>query len=77
VGMTTQHTKDFLSAAENVKNITVVEDSSVDRGGCVIETDFGAIDARIVSQLNELEQRILEVSPIKTRLKTATTTPQD
>ncbi len=77
VGMTTQHTKDFLSAAENVKNISVVEDSTVDRGGCVIETDFGAIDARIVSQLNELEQRILEVSPIKTRLKTATTAQQD
>lgn len=77
VGMTTQHTKDFLSAAENVKNITVVEDSTIDRGGCVVETDFGAIDARIVSQLNELEQRILEVSPIKTRLKTATTAQQD
>lgn len=77
VGMTSQHTKDFLSAAENVKNITVVEDSTIDRGGCVVETDFGAIDARIVSQLNELEQRILEVSPIKTRLKTATTAQQD
>ncbi|HHU37529.1 MAG TPA: flagellar assembly protein FliH [Treponema sp.] len=77
VGMTTQHTKDFLAAAENVKNITVVEDSTVDRGGCLIETDFGAIDAKIVSQLNELEQRILEVSPIKTRLKTATSAQQD
>ena len=49
--MTTQHIKDFLSAAENIKNITVVEDSTVDRGGCVIETDFGAIDAKIASQL--------------------------
>jgi len=77
LGMTSQHTKDFLAAAENVKNISVVEDSTIDRGGCVIETDFGAIDARIVSQLNEIEQRILEVSPIKTRLKTATTAQQD
>lgn len=77
VGMTSEHTKDFLAAAENVKNITVVEDSTVDRGGCLIETDFGAIDAKIVSQLNELEQRILEVSPIKTRLKTATSAQQD
>jgi len=71
VAMTTQHIKDFLAQAENVKNITVVEDSTVDRGGCVIETDFGAIDAKIVSQLNELEQRILEVSPIRSRIKTA------
>jgi flagellar assembly protein FliH len=48
-----------------------VEDSSVDRGGCIVETDFGAIDARISSQLTELEQRILEISPIKTITKTS------
>ena len=70
VKMTTEHTKNFISAAENIKNITVVEDSTVDQGGCIIETDFGAVDARITSQLNELEQKILEISPIKTKIKT-------
>ncbi len=70
VGMTTEHTKNFISSAENIKNITVVEDSTVDQGGCIIETDFGAVDARIASQLNELEQKILEISPIKTKIKT-------
>ena len=70
VALTTEHTKNFLSVAENVNNITVVEDSTVDPGGCIIDTDFGAIDARISSQLNELEQKILEISPIKTKLKT-------
>lgn len=73
VTLTTEHTKNFLAAAENVSNITVVEDSTVDPGGCIIDTDFGAIDARIASQLNELEQKILEISPIKTKLKTAST----
>ncbi len=77
VAMTTQHIKDFLTTAENIKNITVVEDSTIDRGGCVIDTDFGAIDAKIVSQLNEIEQRILEVSPIRTRIKTANPVTQD
>ncbi|MGP1577284.1 MAG: flagellar assembly protein FliH [Treponema sp.] len=67
VGLTTEHTKDFLAAAENVKNITVIEDLTVDSGGCIVETDFGSIDARIASQLHELEQRILEISPIKTK----------
>lgn len=71
VGLTTEHTKAFLTAAENIKNITVVEDLSVDAGGCIIETDFGSVDARIASQLHELEQRILEISPIKTRVATA------
>jgi len=35
--------------SENVKSVTVLEDSSVDRGGCIIETDFGQIDARVSS----------------------------
>ena len=63
--LTSEHTKEFIEAVENIKNITFAEDSSVDRGGCIIETDFGAIDARISSQLSELEQKILEISPIK------------
>lgn len=67
--LTSAHTKDFMQMVENVKSITVVEDSTVDRGGCVIETDFGQIDARISSQLNEIEERILESAPIKARAK--------
>ena len=70
VQLTSEHTKDFMEAVESIKNITVAEDSSVEKGGCIIETDFGAIDARISSQLNELEQKILEISPIKTVTKT-------
>lgn len=68
--LTSEHTKDFMRLIESVKNIGVVEDSSVDRGGCIIETDFGEIDARISSQLSELEQKILEISPVKTRART-------
>jgi flagellar assembly protein FliH len=63
------HTKDFMQIVENVKSITVVEDNTVDRGGCVIETDFGQIDARISSQLSEIEERILEIAPIRSRAK--------
>ncbi|MEL3907495.1 MAG: flagellar assembly protein FliH [Treponemataceae bacterium] len=70
LALTTEHTRNFLTVAENVNNITIVEDSTVDPGGCIVDTDFGAIDARILSQLNELEQKILEISPIKTKLKT-------
>ena len=69
LALTSEHSKEFLTAAENVKNITIVEDSSVEKGGCIIETDFGSIDARISSQLAELEQKILDISPIKTNIK--------
>jgi flagellar assembly protein FliH len=67
--LSTEHVKDFVQLAENAKKITVVEDTTVDKGGCVIETDFGEIDARIASQLNELEEKILEVAPIRARGK--------
>jgi flagellar assembly protein FliH len=65
--LTTEHTKNFIQMMEGVKGIQVVEDSAVDPGGCIIETDFGEIDARIASQLAELEAKIMEVSPIKTK----------
>jgi len=67
--ITTEHTKDFLRMVENVKSITVLEDSSVDKGGCIIETDFGQIDARISSQLKEIEEKILDIVPIKTGIE--------
>jgi len=69
VELTTEHIKDFIARCEGVKNITVVEDVSVDKGGCIIETDFGSIDARISSQLHELEQKVVEASPMKMQAK--------
>jgi flagellar assembly protein FliH len=66
--LTTEHTKNFIQMMEGT-SIHVVEDSTVDSGGCIIETDFGEIDARISSQLAELETKILETSPIKTKPK--------
>jgi len=65
--LTSEHVKDFMKMVENVKSITVLEDSTVDRGGCIIETDFGQIDARISSQLHEIEERILELMPIRSK----------
>jgi flagellar assembly protein FliH len=70
VKLSTEHMKDFIKLVEGSKSIQVVEDSSVDQGGCIIETDFGEIDARISSQLAELETKILEISPIKAKAKT-------
>ena len=69
--LTTDHTQHFIKMLEGVKSIQVAEDSSVDPGGCIIETDFGEIDARISSQLAEMEARILQVSPMKARAKAA------
>lgn len=65
--LTSEHVKDFMKMVENVKSITVMEDSSVDKGGCIIETDFGQIDGRVSSQLHEIEEKILELMPIRSK----------
>ncbi|MDR2494827.1 MAG: flagellar assembly protein FliH [Spirochaetaceae bacterium] len=75
--LTTDHIKDFIQTLEGPRNIQVQEDSSVDKGGCVIETDFGEIDARISSQLTELETKIMETVPIKTKSKPVRTSASD
>jgi flagellar biosynthesis/type III secretory pathway protein FliH len=66
--LATDHKDDFIKQVEGANSIQIVEDTTVDPGGCIIETDFGEIDARISSQLAELESKILEVSPIKSTM---------
>ena len=63
--LSTAHIEEFTKQLESSGTIEILEDSSIDAGGCVVETDFGAIDARIANQLAELEAKILELSPIK------------
>ncbi|AFG38151.1 flagellar assembly protein FliH [Spirochaeta africana] len=65
--LTTQHTQQITEKIETVQNVKILEDSTVDPGGCIIETDFGQIDARIATQLQEIEDQILQLVPIKAR----------
>ncbi|UER67478.1 flagellar assembly protein FliH [Borrelia sp. BU AG58] len=49
---------EFISRFDFIEHLEVVEDMNIGRGGCVIETDFGEIDARISSQLDRIEERL-------------------
>jgi len=62
--ITTKHKNIFIKMVEGLEKVTVEEDSRVDPGGCIIETSFGDIDARIQKQLGLLEERIRELLPI-------------
>ena len=52
--------RDELIAIGDIRNLRVVEDQRVDRGGVVVETDAGTIDARIGTQLDEA-RKILHI----------------
>jgi flagellar biosynthesis/type III secretory pathway protein FliH len=42
-----------------VKNIAFEEDPSVDRGGALIETLFGEVDARLEQQFHEIKTAMM------------------
>jgi len=65
LNLTTRHNKQFIGAVESLKQVTIEEDNRVDPGGCIIETSFGDIDARIQTQLDIIEERIRELIPIQ------------
>ncbi|HET9095469.1 MAG TPA: FliH/SctL family protein [Candidatus Baltobacteraceae bacterium] len=52
--------RDKLMAMNDIDNMRIIEDQRVDRGGVLIETDAGNIDAKISTQLREV-RRLLAV----------------
>ncbi|AGB40627.1 flagellar biosynthesis/type III secretory pathway protein [Halobacteroides halobius DSM 5150] len=53
--------EELVVANGRLDTIQLVADQSIELGGCIIETDFGGIDATISSQLAEIENKLLEV----------------
>jgi flagellar assembly protein FliH len=55
--------KDRLAGiVDGVKSFSVLEDSQIEPGGCVIETNLGYVDARIGTKLAALEEALKKVS---------------
>jgi flagellar assembly protein FliH len=52
--------RDELIAIGDIRNLRVVEDQRVDRGGVIVDTDAGTIDARVSTQLDEA-RKILHI----------------
>ena len=46
----------FTAVTEDSESVKLEADSSIGRGGCVVETESGSIDARIEKQLNVIEE---------------------
>ena len=52
--------KEWLEAVEGIGTLTVQADPEIARGGCVVETDAGDVDARIEERLAMLHAALLE-----------------
>ncbi|MBE7438873.1 MAG: flagellar assembly protein FliH [Spirochaetales bacterium] len=62
--LTTAHKDELIKMMESLRKVNIYEDSRIDRGGCIIETDVGSIDARISTQLKEIEEAIRNAEPL-------------
>lgn len=53
---------DFLQSFDGVRNVTFAEDESIQRGGAIIETVCGEVDARLDQQCSEIKAAMTGVS---------------
>ncbi len=49
---------DFFENIDGLKSVTISSDSSINRGGCYVESRFGDIDARLEQQLDKISESI-------------------
>ena len=52
------HQDDIIFIGDGIGKLEIRPDKKVDRGGCVVETEAGNIDARIVSRFAEIEKSL-------------------
>ena len=50
------------SIVDGIKSLSIVEDSAVEAGGCVIETNLGYVDARISTKIAAIEDAFRKIS---------------
>jgi len=55
-----EYEKKLKNMLKDVKNFRIESDDKITRGGCLLETNTGEVDARLETKLNELERVLLE-----------------
>jgi flagellar assembly protein FliH len=48
----------IMNGFEDIRDMTIVEDGSISRGGVIIETSSGEVDARLDQQLHEVRKAV-------------------
>jgi flagellar assembly protein FliH len=72
---TVTENRDFWTPVnERLKNISIEEDERIERGGCIIESGSGKVDARVGVQLDEITDLI--ETALENGLSTEANTPE-
>lgn len=60
--------KDKLAGiVDGVKSFSVLEDSQIEPGGCIIETNLGYVDARISTKIHSIEEALKKMTDEESR----------
>ncbi|OGC22110.1 hypothetical protein A2291_07185 [candidate division WOR-1 bacterium RIFOXYB2_FULL_42_35] len=64
--------KDRLAGMlDGVKSFSILEDSNIETGGCVIETNLGFVDAKISTKIKSIEEVLLKAAKEEPRPESA------
>jgi flagellar assembly protein FliH len=55
-----QHRAELNQSSDEDKEIVLVADKSIERGGCLVQTECGDVDARIEEEFREVERSFFE-----------------
>jgi flagellar assembly protein FliH len=55
-----EHRAELSSGSEDGREVVLLSDKSIERGGCLIQTECGDIDARIEEEFREVERAFFE-----------------
>jgi flagellar assembly protein FliH len=50
----------LMAGAESIRDLRIEPDEAVARGGCIVESDSGNVDARLSTQLRNIEMALLD-----------------
>jgi len=57
-----QKNKDrIMTIMDDIRNLTIQEDGSIEPGGCIIETDLGYVDSRVSIKLEAIKAALLKL----------------
>jgi flagellar assembly protein FliH len=55
-----EHRAAIASGSDSIRDMVIEADEKVERGGCILESDSGNVDARISTQLKKIEETLLD-----------------
>jgi flagellar assembly protein FliH len=67
-GVVRAHRSLFLSSLDNLRDVVIETDEGMERGGCIIESASGNVDARISTQLRQIEASLFGGLPAAAEL---------